>query len=61
MIRAQRDAAILAAGREGLRRRLIDEKRLPERTAEEWLLAWAAEAQRQGVKPDADYWRHGSR
>lgn len=60
MNRTQRDAAILAAGREGVRRRLIAEKRLPERTAEEWLVAWEAEAPRQGIRPDVDYWDHGS-
>jgi hypothetical protein len=61
MNRTQRDEAILAAGREGVRRRLIDEKGVPERVAVEWLMAWEAQAARQGARRDADYWRHGTR
>jgi hypothetical protein len=61
MNRTQRCEAILTAGREGVRRRLIDEKRLPKRVADEWLLAWTGEAQRQGLTLDVDYWRNGSR
>jgi hypothetical protein len=58
--RTQRDQAIYAAGREGLRRRLIDDRRVPEKAAEDWLVAWETEAVRQGLQPSPDYWQHGS-
>ena len=50
-----------AARRKGLLRRLVDDQRMFAPRAENWLVAWEAEADRTGVEPGPEYWRQGYR
>jgi hypothetical protein len=49
------------AAREGLWRRLTEERRLSATAADRWIVAWGLEAERLAVEPTADYWKRGSR